>query len=305
MILTGCPFSGIKGVNDAIEKSKSNILLHVSDIEYCSLNELIVNGSSYLHSEIKSSYIRYPYDLIPPFTSDYSKREAIEYHKSVALLFDNCAINKLASTWQLRNRQFSLLQYKKHGGDIVETYLLNDHKYLNSKKKYIVKSIGNCYVSEELTDVNNDIFSVERDGEDIATIFPAQQFDLDNAGKYFNLVDHVLIQERIEGKELRVHVIGKDVFLLERQKVAGVDQSTGDFLFYKAEFNLDKIYHPIRSMMSEFNLDYLCFDLIMQEGSDRPFVIDINPYGSLPPTSEFPEHTNALAQLLISRHDNL
>lgn len=271
--------------------------MEIKDNQIIVGNDLVV----YSLSEFKASYIRYPYDLIPPHSSSFSLRENMEYFKTIALLFDKISINNLCTTWKLRNRVFSLGLANKYG-ILTPKSVVTKKNILDGKNA--VKALGNCFVSEH-TDQVDDAFvsflSVEEDDGDKAVIMPASVMNEDEIVNYLASVGVAFVQDIIYGsEEFRAYIIGNNsfVFKREQEQINTFDKSAHNYGEEEITPYLDLIGKFIR-LMSDHNLGFLCFDFIRNK-KDEDIVIDINPYGSMPLYEKYPKPSLQLAKMLLN-----
>lgn len=263
-------------------------------------------GASYSINDFSSSFIRYPYDLIPPHSETYELREETEFHKTLSLILDGVSINHLASTWMLRNRAFSLSQALAFGVNIAEYNIIKKGSALPSNERKAIKALGNCFVSHNNNSLCPDIkefFRIEEDDGDIATIFPSSSFDVHSIEKYLSIIKVAFLQREIQAiNEYRGYIIGEVFFVYVRDQVNTFDKSTAKYIStnYKCS---NKTILGLRRLMGKFSLKYLCFDFL-SDANDEEIVIDINPYGSMPNYLQYPEPSLQLAKIMIGEVKN-
>lgn len=312
-IIIGCPYTSMACVSKAIRELVGDGLNVVNTSDVVGVNGDIIfigNGANpYLVSDFKSSFIRYPYDLIPPHAGSYLLREDIEFYKSLALLFDSVAINALGSTWMLRNRAYSLGKARLYGAKVAQHHILKSGfpVELLGHEKMAVKALGNCFVCENPSDIDESLckyLTFEEDDGDFAAIFPASLLDKKQVVDYMNEVGAIFIQEPVYSKdELRVYSVGNKIFCYKRALSQKFDRSSDKY--ESTEFILsDSTISAIASLKRDFKLGFICFDLII-DSSMGEIVIDINPYGSIPRYEEFPEVATAIAELLVYDYESV
>ncbi len=281
--------------------SKNNII-NVSEVTKIDGSSLWVGRRRVLLSEFKKSFIRYPYDLIPPFTATYRNREAAEYFKTVALLLDHVSVNPLASTWMLRNRAFSLKEAASSGADVAEFVLQTSNSIEIRPGPVVLKSIGNCFVTENESDVTKSardfLVSCEDDG-DLAVIFPASLVNFRNVSKYLKCFGYAFLQKSVNSdKEFRVYLVDDDCFTYIRDDVPEFDKSAARY--FETDYDLScRLLQALHSLRVKYGLGYMCFDVILDR-CGKECVIDVNPYGSMPCFDDFPEVSIALAKVLMA-----
>jgi hypothetical protein len=90
--------------------------------------------------------------------------------------------------------------------------------------------------------------------------------------------------------------VGTKYFIYQRETSSRFDKSFAPYI--KTTYELSaKTQKSILNMAQEALFRYLCFDVIVDRHG-MEFVIDINPYGSLPAYEQFPEPSLALANIL-------
>ncbi len=257
--------------------------------------------SSYRIDEFSSSFVRYPYDLIPPHSETFELREETEYHKTLALALDAVSVNSLASTWMLRNRAYSLNQAQAFGVNIAEYTIAKKRSILPTNGKKAVKALGNCFVSsntESLSQGVKDFFRIEEDDGDLAAIFPASSLNAKSIDTYISNIGVAFLQQEVKAiNEFRGYIVGEVTFVYVREDLDCFDKSAAKYIStnYKCTHETKS---GLRKLMNEFNLRYLCFDFLLDE-SNEEIIIDINPYGSMPKYSSHPEPSLQLAQIMM------
>lgn len=252
-------------------------------------------------NDFSSSFIRYPYDLIPPHSETFELREETEFYKTLSLIFDGVSINHLASTWMLRNRAFSLSQARALGVNIAEYLIIKKGGVLPFDERKAIKALGNCFVSQNDDFLRSDIkefFRIEEDDGDIAVIFPASSFDVHSIEKYLFYIKVAFLQREIQAiNEYRGYIIGELFFVYIRDKLNDFDKSLARYLStnYKCT---SKTISGLAQLMKKFKLKFLCFDFLLDE-NDTEIIIDINPYGSMPNYNKFPEPSLQLAKIMM------
>jgi len=311
-IIIGCQYTSMVNITKAMKDidDKNVILINTDDIKALDADYIYVGNDLDKHKSdtFFSSFLRYPYDLIPPHSETYSLREKIEFYKSIALLFDKISINSLASTWILRNRLFSLKQAFIEGVKITNSILLNDNDALKllMEDEYAIKALGNCFVTEDIKSLPEKIKLLvkmeEESNGDRAAIFPASLFKRNEIENYFDNIGVAFLQTPIKSlPEYRCYIIGEQVFLYVREICDSFDKSiakyrTSDYIISP------KTVNGMKKLMKKYKLKYICFDMLCNNQDDET-VIDINPYGSMPKYEDFPEPSLKLARLLINDND--
>lgn len=281
------------------------ILIRSEDVKALFSDSIYVGNNLQEHEiySFSASFLRYPYDLIPPHSQSYELREKMEFYKSLALALDKKAINSIGSTWMLRNRYYSLKQAELAGVAISPFAVINNLKALNIfyKKRYAVKAIGNCFVTEDLESLNDrkkHFMKIEEESNgDRAAIFPASLLEEKEIERYLSAIGYAFLQSPIENHpEYRCYIIGEQSFLYRREKWNLFDKSPAKYC--ETDYQLSSTtYIGLRKMMNNFKLNYLCFDIILENNNE--ILIDINPYGSMPKYDIFPDPSIKLAELLI------
>ncbi len=283
---------------------KDNItVINCDDVNAVDTHSLYMcnKKTSYIINDFSSSFIRYPYDLIPPHSETFELREETEFYKTLSLIFDEVSINHLASTWMLRNRAFSLSQALAVGVNIAEYLIIKKGGVLPLDGRKAIKALGNCFVS-----LNNDFlrpniknyFRIEEDDGDIAVIFPASSFDVQSIEKYLSYIKVAFLQQEIQAiNEYRGYIIGGLLFVYIRDKINDFDKSPAQYLStnYKCT---RKTMSGLVQLMKKFRLNFLCFDFLLDENGTE-IIIDINPYGSMPNYDKFPEPSLQLAKIMM------
>ena len=292
-------------VEQALRESgyASHEIINACDVDSRERDGIHAGNIFHPKADFTHSFLRYPYDLIPPHSKSYKLREEIEFYKSLALLFDDISLNRLSSTWMLRNRLYSLSKANNEGVRIAEYVLTRSNNVdLAWGDSLAVKAIGNCFVSEEthsLSEPEKFFFCVEEDDGDSAVIFPASKLDRDKLNNYINSFGHAFIQRAIHAKsEYRGYLIGKDFFIYKREDMNHFDKSAAKYI--KTNHCLSKRNSDgIQRLALNHEILFLCFDFVIDSYNDE-YVIDINPYGSMPKFNQFPEPSLSLASLLIN-----
>lgn len=307
-IIIGCPYTSMSNIDMAFKEIgiKNITVVNCDDVTAIDLQTLSVkNGDSYEINSFYSSFIRYPYDLIPPHSSSFALREEIEYHKTLALALDSVSINHLASTWMLRNRSYSLSQVHGFGINIAEYVALRKENQLVIDNKKVVKALGNCFVSDDIGSLNSDInnfVKVEEDDGDVAAVFPASLLEDKSIKLYLSNIGVAFLQQYINSvNEYRGYIIGNTSFVYVRDQIDAFDKSTAKYV--STTYNLtNKTISGLNNLMTKFKMQYLCFDFLLTEANEE-IIIDINPYGSMPKYSEYPAPSLQLAKLLMGMAD--
>ena len=146
-IIIGCPYTNLENIENAISdisENKVNVI-NTNEITRFSNRGFFLDDIFLPIDKIHSSFIRYPYDLIPPHSSTYILREKIEFYKSIALILDKVGINSLKNTWTLRNRAYSLSQAETYGAKVPEFWLSQSTDKYFTEDKWMLKATGNCF----------------------------------------------------------------------------------------------------------------------------------------------------------------
>lgn len=305
-IIIGCPYTNFVNLEKELKKDKKINCINTKDIISIDLKKIYTKNKEYFFNDIDSVFIRYPYDLIPPHSGNYKLRENTEYLKSIALILSSKSINPIENTWKYRNRLLSLnIAYNL---DInVPYFILSDNlgssfKYFENKNTPILKSIGNCYFSDENYILNNTekkYFAKAEDSGDIAFIFPVQNISKNDLKKYIKIAGVYFLQEKIVNikKEYRIYLIENEIFIFSRlDKIDKIDKSEELYIEdnFSEKYNSEK--NKLFKLKDKLNLGFLCLDMI--ETKDNIFLVDINPLGSLPPYENFPNVTIKLADAI-------
>lgn len=310
-VVIGCPYDSLGGLAEILQDATSEeaSIIQVQDISGVSSGQVFLpDGRSFRAKSVVSSYVRYPYDLIPPHTSTYVRREKTEFLKSIALLLDSVSVNDMGNSWKMRNRLFSLRAADSHGVEVPDALLSSGELSagMAGKKGAAVKAIGNCYVAPPDTNLDGDIrpfVTLAEDGGESAYIFPASRLSEEEVEKYLEAVGHMFVQEAIHpAVEYRCYCIGDSTFVYRREETDAFDRSASSY--HKTEHSLEQnTREGIWSVMESMSFQYLCFDVLVTE-DESEFVIDINPFGSLPPFDRLPEATEKLASVLLKPLDS-
>ena len=146
---------------------------------------------------------------------------------------------------------------------------------------------------------------VEDDG-DFASIFPANEFTKQEIIDYTNIIGKCFRQELIDNlSEFRVYIIGSQVISYRREQLLDVDKSSAGYQIETNGINIcsqtrntkNDVKEKLITYCDKFKLGYLCLDII--ESDKKQYVVDINPYGSLPNFKKDPYITELLADYLI------
>lgn len=303
-ILIGCPYTGLTNIKRAIEESTNeNIRIIITDqVTRFSHKGLYLSDEFLPIDDIYSSFIRYPFDLSPLHSSTFVRREEIEYYKSIALLLDPVGINSIKDTWALRNRAYSLSQIELFGAEVPDFWLSNTPNTKFIENDWMIKAIGNCYVSEkkeQLTRAQAKFINMEEDeGELVAFLF-ASKLAPKEISKYAKAFSSYFTQRAVPNKhEYRCYYVSGQYFTYKKSATQDFDKSIAGY--EDTSFTLDKKTRiAINKLAENHNLKYLCLDVIA-DYNDKSYVIDINPYGTFPAYEYFPQPSRAVADLLIN-----
>lgn len=308
-IIIGCLYNGHKGLKETLLKrmGHEDRLVDMEDVSAIDLENVYVGKKFKKHpiNSFTSSFIRYPYDLIPPHTSTYEKREHTEFFKTAALLFRDKSINKIDKNFNARNRLYSLKVAKSCGLKVPESVLVNEKKYGLGyfDKQIITKSVGNCFYSfvllGKLDPIKKRILSYEKDDDENAYIYLPHtiknQKDLD---LHIDSFGTVMLQNYLQGDEYRVYIVGNKIFSYKKEEDLRMDKSFSGLLNVHYEFTTSET-QKLKQLKRKLGLNYVCLDVICIKKDMH--VIDINPFGSLPEYSLHPEPTNELSKLILSK----
>ena len=303
-ILIGCPYTGLTNIKKAIEESSNeNIRIIVTDqITRFSHKGLYLSNEFLPINDIHSSFVRYPFDLSPLHSSTFVDREEIEFYKSIALLVDSIGINSLKDTWALRNRAYSLSQIELFGAEVPDYWLSNTPNTKFIENDWMIKAIGNCYVSEkkrQLTRAQAKFINMEKDEGKLVAFLFASKLSPKEISKYAKAFSSYFTQRAVPNKhEYRCYYVSGQHFIYKKSASQDFDKSIAGY--EATSFTLDeKTRVAIEKLAENHNLKYLCLDVIA-DFNDKNHVIDINPYGTFPAYDYFPQPSKAIAKLLMS-----
>lgn len=306
IIIIGCPYTDMRELGMLISKSSSCDIQVINSKDVVAISHSKIStkdGAEIDIGEISRTYIRYPYDLIPPHTATFRHREETEFLKSLCLALDKVAVNPLTKSWPLRNRVYSLQAAKEAGLAVPDFLTVCDSDAISVQPPlHCVKAVGNCFVSEtgrELSYTARKYLDFEQEGNgETAYILPASLMTTECAKDAVNEFGATFTQLPIMvGRELRIYLIGGMFFEFLRNPSKKFDKSTMEI---RASDGIVAINTKVKinNFASHLGIEYLCMDAIV--GPDGQFsLLDINPYGSLPRYSDHPGPTEALAALLV------
>lgn len=305
LYLVGCPWTGLPRLREELVGLVPDArILSVVEIEAVTPRSLSTNsGRQWNIDDVNACFLRYPYDLIPPFTATYAAREAIEWFKTLCLLLSDYNVNDASRAWALRNRLFSLRALHQHGvaiPDSVMTSLPRESCSAGPKDRdrLVAKSIGNCFVADTDDQYPSDLFVVEEDDGDHAVIFPTQRVTRQGLDLYIKHSDRVFLQRMIEGHaEYRCYCAGGRWSFYLRQESDQLDKSGCAYLTTEWTIQRD-LKSKILRMMQEYRQGYACLDIV--DTMEGPVVLDYNPYGTLPAYGEHPDTTRDLAMTICA-----
>ena len=311
-IIIGCPYKGLDSLLSALKglAGKTATILDTDTIVALD-SEFIFVGEKFEKLKItdfNASYIRYPYDLIPPHTQTFSRRENTEFLKTLAILFSDVAINDFSSGVITRNRIYSLQVAHRCGLDTPLSIAINhttDGKFLFDQMhgNILSKALGNCYYAERLDNETEFIrghVEAAEDGGEKAYIYPAHTIKNQNGiNEYIENFRLLFLQNFIAGQEFRIYLIGRKFFIYERYADSRDDKSPNQLLATKMSLP-DLVKNNLFALLKKFKLNYLCIDAIIETVSKKFVVIDINPFGSLPKYHIHPEPTDQLANYILN-----
>ncbi len=306
-IIIGCPYGGLKGLKKALSKKlgKEDYLADVKDISAIDFENVYI-GKKFKKHPIKSftsSFIRYPYDLISPHTGTYEKREYTEFFKTVALLFKDKSINEIDKNFNSRNRLYSLKIAESYGLKVPKSILVNKKKYdlEHFGKQIITKSVGNCFYALNLpgkpSPIKKRILSYEKDHDEKAYVYlPHKIKHQKDLNLHIDSFGTVMLQNCLLGDEYRVYIIGNKIFSYKRGENPRLDKSFSSLLDVHYKFTKSEI-QKLKQLKRKLKLNFLCLDVIIIKKD--AYVIDINPFGSLPEYHLHPEPTDELSKLIL------
>ena len=308
-IIIGCLYGGHSGLKKALLKKlkKGDLLVDIKDISAIDFKNVYVEKHFQKHpiESFTSAFIRYPYDLIPPHTNTYNKREYTEFFKTAALLFIHKSINRIDANFNARNRLYSLKTAKLCGLNVPKSVVVSKKRYnLKSVGTHtITKSLGNCFysydISEKLNSTKKNILSYERDGSENAYIYlPHKIKSVGELNKHIHSFGITMAQEFLSGDEYRIYMIKNKIFSYKRGINPKLDKSFSVLENIQYKFTKSDT-KKLKFLKQKLNLNYLCLDII--DTKKGMYVIDINPFGSLPEYHLHPGATDKLAELIVSK----
>lgn len=276
-----------------------------SELSYMTTESLCIGENEWFPlSSIHCAFIRYPYDLIPPHTESFKKREMTEFLKTLALMLDNVAPNKIATSWSIRNRLYSMSLASSFGVPVPprsEILLANRNSLFEHRSHTMFKSLGNCFFSWSPSEVPTscrDYIKIEEDDGECAVVMPAQKFSA-KVYKIINEFGLLFTQSLIDSiYELRLYIIDRKYFCYERKLISGIDQSAAEYLETGIELPQD-VLNSLQTFQNHIGFAYCCYDIILDKHC-LPTIIDINPFGSLPPYDKFQNATDSLADYIVA-----
>ncbi|MFC1632802.1 hypothetical protein ACFL1U_01500 [Patescibacteria group bacterium] len=308
-IIIGCPYDRIIDLKSALKTiAKGSVIVDVNDVSAVDFDAIYV-GSDFKPmriSDFNASFIRYPYDLIPPHTSNYSRREKTELLKTLALLFSDVSINKFSESLRARNRIYSLKVAASCGLNIPSSLIVSrnigNFKTDLFSDKVVTKSLGNCYYAKRLNneeELTKKQLFFTKDGNDSAYIYPAHAIkNAEELNAHIESFQVSFLQNCVKGKEFRIYLIGEKIFFYSREKVDGIDKSAGKKVPIDSPIdNKEKV--KLFTLLKKLKLQYLNIDAVIDSATKKFIVIDINPFGSLPDYDTDPEPTLELARLIL------
>jgi hypothetical protein len=300
-IVIGCVYGGHKGLGKALLKHlKGGQVFSLEDLTGIDLKNVYFKGKRHSIKSFTSSFIRYPYDLIPPHTHSYEQRERTELFKSAAAAFSGIAINSLEKGFIARIRTFSLGAAERCGLEVPRTMAISESVVSKQFKNGLIsKSLGNCFYAYELkkgSKLHKKFLAYEKDGNESAWIYaPHLIKDSKDLKSHLKTFGTILLQEIIKGKEYRVYIVGNKIFSYRRGVNPRLDKSFSELLDTPYSFT-DKEQKKLFQLVKTLCLPYLCLDIIVSK--KKLYVIDVNPFGSLPDYKKLPAATDALARML-------
>jgi len=306
IIVVGCPYTQMRGLSQSIANHSSGIdIINFNDITAVSFEELSVRQfDDPIHiSDVSCSFIRYPYDLIPPHSGTFKLREKTEFLKTVSLMLQDCAINPIMTAWKVRNRLFSLAVAHKVGLKVpISRVVTTPAAQQLSGEYFFIKAMGNCFVTYKESEIETDIkpfLRLEEDGGEFAWILPAQKYNTSDFSRYIDNVEAGFVQEEIANiREYRIYIIKSKVLAYCREDIDNSDKSAANYTTTTLVPS-DRFLRSLKEYAQLIGLEYLCVDVI--QNKDEYYVVDVNPYGSLPAYDLLPEPTDALAKYMIEK----
>jgi len=310
-IIIGCPYGGVEGLATVLRNTtgEDTTIIQVEDIGAVSSEEILLhNGRTCLRDDVISAYVRYPYDLIPPHTTTFVRREKTEFLKSIALLLNPVSVNDVGNAWKMRNRLFSLREAASHGVQTPKSLLsggrlAEELSFSGTPAQTLAvtaKAIGNCYVAPPDANIGESLrgfVTLAKDGGESAYIFPASRMSEEQVRTYLDTAGYAFLQDAVRpATEYRCYRVGQSTLVYKRDEIDSFDRSAATYRETGYSLRQDT-QEGVRDLMASVSFQYLCFDvLVTEQGSE--VVIDINPFGSLPPFDRLPAATEQLASLL-------
>jgi hypothetical protein len=305
-ILISCPYNRIQDLYESLNNIKKDCDLIFDGKDITAIDDDFVyigkNSDKHKISSFTGAFIRYPYDLIEPHSSTYQKRESTEFLKTLALSLKDVSINSIQKSHFVRNRIYSLLCARECGLRTPKSIIYKSDKVKLDLGNYkFTKSLGNCYFSSHISEKENNLkkfLSFAEDGGETAYIYePRIIKNKDHISEYLKNFGTLLLQDEIKGVEYRVFIVGKDVFIYQREKIDSLDKSSAGLI--KSDIKaLKGCENKLLKLSVGLGLDYLCLDIIIDKD---PVVIDINPFGSFPKYKLHPEVVDSLARLVLAK----
>lgn len=296
MIVIGCPYNSLKGIKTDLVSGGKDVV-DVSEIVSIDSEGFHTNSNYFKFACVSKSYIRYPYDLIPPATKSFELREETEFLKTIALALNNVAVNNFFNAHFLRNRYYSLISLCQLGAKVAKFIITKDGLKTFNPPFLIQKAIGNCFVS----DVDGQLdgcFELAEDDGDVAVILPAQRVSRLEIANYNRKFGAGFFQEQVFGKEYRLFYIAGSLCIYKRTHLQSrVDQSAGNLVKTQHPALTERVKKIFGSFAEHFGLEYFCADVIETDDGEV-YILDLNPYGSMPSTMEKGTPKYLLSQLL-------
>lgn len=306
IVVTGCAYGDLGDLDKTLQRYEDLQLIRLTDIASLDFKGMRLQDETYLpYSDIGASYIRYPYDLIPPNSRDFFIREKTEFLKTLATMLAEVDLTPVNRSWVMRNRIFGLGEMAKFGFDVASSLFALGTSIspypLNTSGRCTVKAAGNCYFSDIPTaDSESPLPQIEvaSDGEDHALIFPASDCDKDEVALIQKTLGATFTQETILAEaEYRVYCVGEQVFAYKRESTEKHDGSAAPYI--KASEEVESIRERLIQFCKTLEVGYLCCDaLATKQGL---IFIDLNPNGGMPRVAKQPEVVEAVAEYLYSK----
>ena len=175
--------------------------------------------------------------------------------------------------------------------------------FINENKNgNISKAIGNCFVAEKLIDTPEHItsFYVKAvDDGDTAYIYPTQRITSPPPKELYDFNGAILFQAMIHNSvEYRTYITDDTICFYKRDEIEKTDKSESSYFQINNSEIDDSFINKLILFRQKTGLLYLCLDIIYH--SNTYYIIDINPFGSIPSSHRFLSIYKKLASILIN-----